>query len=134
MDDHDELSFGRSRFILHSPKQRAARRPADVPLGRLLKELRDRKVCCTHVCVNQLVTGCELDIAEAEGLLRSGGELGDAARRVMNAVTLCGARQKIQAKYLQTLRESDEAKALHLTVVRSLPWGRAALARVRVLV
>ena len=85
---------------------------------RLLKELRERKVCCTHVCVNQLVKDCEIDIAEAEKLLRSGGEPTDAARRVMNAVTLCGARQKIQSKYLQTLREADEAKALRLTVVR----------------
>ena len=84
---------------------------------RLLAELRGNQVKASHVIVNQLVTQDALDgkqLEELEALAEVGGlSLNqELLQRTIHACRLTTSRKAIQTKYLDELRNSEEATGL----------------------
>ncbi|EER09929.1 arsenical pump-driving ATPase, putative [Perkinsus marinus ATCC 50983] len=88
---------------------------------RLLRELHKDQVAVSHVVVNQLVLGdfTSLSIDDAATTQKGEGVLGHAQwETVQQAVQFCRARNSIQQKYLNELRNFPEVADAHVSIVQ----------------
>jgi arsenite-transporting ATPase len=86
---------------------------------RLLQELRRHQVSAGNVIVNQLITQTlsEPDIAQLRSIVKPSPLL----EKIEAVSALTSARNAIQTKYLQQLKESQEARGLGIIEVPLLP-------------